>query len=330
MLAHRQAGGGAMNQASKGIDSSMGPAELVEAGIVARRYYLENKTKKEIAEELGISRFKVARILDLAVERGLVSITINKPSRIDLELSDRLKAAYRLRRAVVVVAADGSDMYLRQDLGQVAANLLREVVTADDVVGIAWGRTLDAMTASLSSLPPCTVVQITGVAGSPAENSTELVRRLAAVSGGPVHQFFVPLVVADAHTASSLRSQPDVVAASALFSSLSIAVLAVGSWAPPDSQLRNAVSENDRAELERLGVVAEICAVFLDEQGNVVSSAVAERCISISAEQLRRIPELIAVAGGRSKIRAIRAVLRGGYATTPITDSITAKELLDE
>jgi DNA-binding transcriptional regulator LsrR (DeoR family) len=46
---------------------AIGPAELVEAGVVARRYYLERKTKKEIAEELGISRFKVARVLYRAV-----------------------------------------------------------------------------------------------------------------------------------------------------------------------------------------------------------------------------------------------------------------------
>jgi predicted methyltransferase len=41
------------------------------------------------------------------------------------------------------------------------------------------------------------------------------------------------------------------------------------------------------------------------------------------------VPELIAVAGGHNKVRAIRAVLRGGYATTLITDSVAATGLLD-
>jgi DNA-binding transcriptional regulator LsrR (DeoR family) len=35
------------------------------------------------------------------------------------------------------------------------------------------------------------------------------------------------------------------------------------------------------------------------------------------------------VAGGHNKVRAIRAVLRGGYATTLITDSVAAKGLLE-
>lgn len=307
-----------------GTEPAIGPAELVEAGVVARRYYLERKGKKEIAEELGISRFKVARILDRAVEHGLVNISINAPAQIDLELSDRLQKAYTLRRAVVVVAGEGPD--LRRDLGLVAANLLSEVVTADDVVGIAWGRTLDAMTASLSSIAPCTVVQITGVAGS---DSVELIRRTAAVSGGPVYQFFVPLVLPDARTARSLREQPDLAAAMSRYPSISVAVMAVGSWDPPESQLRNALSETDRKELEQLGIVAEICAVFLDEEGRTMSSDIESRCISISAEQLRSVPELIAVAGGHNKVRAIRAVLRGGYATTLVTDAVAARGLLD-
>lgn len=319
-----------MNEPSKAVDPSIGPVKLVEAGIVVRRYYLEHKTKKEIAEELGISRFRVARLLDQAIEHGLVTITINTPPMIDVELSARLRASFGLRRAVVTVATDGPDTFLRQDLGQVAASLLTEVVTAEDVVGIAWGRTLDAMTGSLTSIAPCTVVQITGVAGTPAENSTELVRRMAAASGGPVYQFFVPLVLPDAQTASTLRSQPDVIAASSRFPAITAAVLAVGSWDPPDSQLRDALADKDRAELERAGVVAEICAVFLDEQGRTIHSAVEERCVSIPAQQLRLIPELIAVAGGRNKVRAIRAVLRGGYATTLVTDSITAESLLND
>jgi DNA-binding transcriptional regulator LsrR (DeoR family) len=309
---------------NEGSEPAIGTAELVEAGVVARRYYLERKGKKEIAEELGISRFKVARILDRAVEHGLVNITINAPAQIDLELSDRLQKAYNLRRAVVVVAGEGPD--LRHDLGLVAANLLSEVVTADDVVGIAWGRTLDAMTASLSSIAPCTVVQITGVAGS---DSVELIRRTAAVSGGPVYQFFVPLVLPDARTALSLHEQPDLAAATSHYASISVAVMAVGSWDPPESQLRNALSETDRKVLEQLGIVAEICAVFLDDEGRTIRSEIESRCISISAEQLRSVPELIAVAGGQNKVRAIRAVLRGGYATTLITDSVAAKGLLE-
>ena len=43
-----------------------GPAELVLAASVARRYYIEGLSKTEIADEYGLSRFKIARLLETA------------------------------------------------------------------------------------------------------------------------------------------------------------------------------------------------------------------------------------------------------------------------
>ena len=45
---------------------SAGPAELIRSAAIARRYYLDGRSKLEIAEEFGLSRFKVARLLDEA------------------------------------------------------------------------------------------------------------------------------------------------------------------------------------------------------------------------------------------------------------------------
>src|SRR5262245_20410791 len=54
-----------------------GPAELVLTATVARRFYLEGVSKSDIAAELGMSRFKVARMLDRARETGLVRIELD-------------------------------------------------------------------------------------------------------------------------------------------------------------------------------------------------------------------------------------------------------------
>lgn len=40
--------------------------------LVVRRYFADMKTKIEIAEELGVSRFKVARLIDEAIEQEYV------------------------------------------------------------------------------------------------------------------------------------------------------------------------------------------------------------------------------------------------------------------
>jgi len=44
--------------------------------LAARRYFLDGASKIEIAQELGISRFRVARLLDAALRDGIVRIEI--------------------------------------------------------------------------------------------------------------------------------------------------------------------------------------------------------------------------------------------------------------
>jgi DNA-binding transcriptional regulator LsrR (DeoR family) len=119
-----------------------GPAASVLAATVARRYYLEGASKSEIAQELGLSRFKVARVLDQARSSGLVRIELHYEGEIDLDLSVRLASHLELRRCLVVDAPEEDLVQLRTALGRVAAGLLSEIVDRNDVLGMAWSRTL--------------------------------------------------------------------------------------------------------------------------------------------------------------------------------------------
>jgi DNA-binding transcriptional regulator LsrR (DeoR family) len=112
------------------------------------------------------------------------------------------------------------------------------------------------------------------------------------------------------------------------FDLLTKAVVAVGSWDPPNSQLRDALSAQDRAALLSRRVRAEICSTLVDDDGVAVAPDMAERSIAVSAAQLRRVPEVIAVAGGRNKALAVRAVLRAGMVTSLVTDVTVGRSLL--
>jgi len=46
------------------VGDRVGPAELVRLAAVARRFYVDGRSKLELAEEFGVSRFKIARLLD--------------------------------------------------------------------------------------------------------------------------------------------------------------------------------------------------------------------------------------------------------------------------
>ncbi|MDQ1486613.1 MAG: hypothetical protein QOJ62_2306 [Actinomycetota bacterium] len=306
------------------------PAELVRAAAVARLYFVESRTKSEIAEEFGISRFKVARILEQAKDLGLVRIEIATPDNIDDALSERVRKAFGLQHVVAVETGNGTEEQLRHALAKTAAALVCELVTENDVLGIGYGRTLTIMADTMDSLACCPVVQITGalLGVNTEQNSVELVRQISARNGGPAYPMYTPQVLPDAKTAAALRKQPEVAEAHRLFRAVTKAVVAVGSWNPPASQLYDALPPKQREALLRQGVRAEICATLLDDDGNVVAQEFTDRCISINGRDLKAIDEVIAVAGGEHKTAAVRSVLISGHANSLVTDTALARELL--
>ena len=56
---------------------------------VARRYYLEDRKQSDIAQELGVSRPLISRMLSEARELGIVEITIHEPGARTARLLER-------------------------------------------------------------------------------------------------------------------------------------------------------------------------------------------------------------------------------------------------
>jgi DNA-binding transcriptional regulator LsrR (DeoR family) len=310
--------------------SAAGPAALVLSATVARRYYFDEASKSDIAAELGLSRFKVARLLDHARATGLVRIELDYRGELNLDLSARLATAYGLRHSIVVDAGEDDQDGLRANLGRAAAELLTEIITADDVLGLAWARSLMAMRTSLSRLAPCSVVQLTGALSRPdvEESSIELVRDVARTAEGPAFYFYAPMIVPDAATAQVLRTQPEVARAFAMFPRLTKAVVGLGAWEAGQSTVADAVTEDERRAGYEAGVRAELSGTQLDADGTVIRTPLTDRLIGIPAEQLRAVPDVIAIVYGTAKAGAVRAALRGGVVNSLVTHAAMAEELL--
>ena len=71
----------------------------------AELYYEENKTQDEIGALLGLTRWKVGRLLTQARELGIVRIEIVHPRARKLSLERELCARFSLLGAVVVPSA---------------------------------------------------------------------------------------------------------------------------------------------------------------------------------------------------------------------------------
>ncbi|MEV0065126.1 sugar-binding domain-containing protein [Amycolatopsis sp. NPDC050768] len=307
--------------------------ESLELATMARRFYVQGRSKLEIAEEFGVSRFKVARLLDTARETGLVRVEFDLPAPLDVELSDEVRRAYGLRRALVLerAAAKEPREVVRKKVGTLAAHLLEEIARPTDVIGLSWARSVNAMTEAIRTLPRCPIVQLCGVqAGMDMRGrSVETVSRVTSVSGGDAYPIFGPLVLPDRRTTEILRHQPGIAETFGQFGKLTKAVVSIGAWSPGESTVYDALDEAERAAIAARGATAEVAARLFDASGNALSTGLAHHVLAISTEELLAVPEVIAIGYSEPKAAAVDAVLRSGMVSTLITDAAAAVPLLE-
>lgn len=313
-------------------DEGYGPAWQVQAALIAGRFYLEGRSKVEIAEELGLSRFKVARILDDARDLGLVKVSVELPAQVDAALSHEVRTRFGLRRAFVVKTPGAGSSSPRSALGRVAADLLSELAGPDDVLGFTCSRSVAATTEALTALPPCRVVQLSGTLAGRNQDigSVESVRRAADVGGGKAYPIYSPMVLPDAATATSLSRQPSIRPTLDRIGDVTLATVAVGAWQPELSTVWEEVEDDVRAQASEAGAVGEIAARLFDTKGQPLTTPMDERVLALTLEQLQRIPEVVALAHDARRGIAVRAALNAGLASTLVCDDSLARALLEE
>jgi DNA-binding transcriptional regulator LsrR (DeoR family) len=308
---------------------SPGPSTRVLAAAVARRHYLGGESKVDIAAALGISRFKVARLLDLAHELGIVRIEIARDEVVDLELSERLREDWGLRHCAVVLG-HGADPVARGELGRTAAELLCEVVTDKDVLGLPWARSVSDMILAIEACPAIPVVQLSGSLVVPAETTSpvDIVGRIARVAGGDAKLFYAPLVLDDAESAAVMRRQPSIAKAMAAATRVTIAVAGIGAWSAGQSTVFDTISPEDRVEASAAGVIGEVMGIYFGANGQDVPTRLTERMVTLSAAQLRGIPEVIGIARGEAKAAAVMGAVRASMLKSLVIDTEIAHAML--
>jgi DNA-binding transcriptional regulator LsrR (DeoR family) len=195
---------------------------------------------------------------------------------------------------------------------------------------MSWSRALSGLAAALTEMPPCPIVQLTGAVPPPeGRDLLDLVHSVARIGGGPAHVFYAPMILDDAQSAAAIRRQADIAEAFALVPSVTMAMVAIGAWAPGLSTIYDAITPAERNAISRLGVCAELAGVFIGENGKPVATPLDSRMIVTPGPVIERIPFVLAVAYGVSKANAVYAAIRGEMVHGLVTHTSLARALLD-
>lgn len=303
--------------------------ELQLASEVAELHYLRNSSMVQIADELSLTRFQVARLLQLARDSGIVTIEIKPQVGIDMGLSEAVADRLGINRAVVPNRAFN---YPRADVARTLAAIVSESVAVGSLVGLTWSRTLLATVAELRSIPYCDLVQLAGHISidSRHSGSVEIVRRAAELSGGAAYPIYAPLLAPDAYVADALRGQSDTAAAIERYDRLDLAVISIGSWQEGGSSIWDFATAAEREVALAAGMVGEISGRLFAADGSIDSSGFADRTIGITLDQLSRVPRVIASSYGADRAIATVAAARAGLFDTLVLDRALALSLLAE
>jgi DNA-binding transcriptional regulator LsrR (DeoR family) len=308
------------------------PEEQVRTRI-AWYYYFEGQTQAAIAQRLGMSRVRVNRILAQCREEGLVQIRINSKLTSCVARERALERAFGLSEAVVV-PSPSDDADVPAVLGAAAGAYVSDILADHQSIGVGWGRTLYHSLRSVRRRPlkGLSVVSLLGgLTRASAMNTYETAARFADLFGADCYYIAAPAFT-DTEASRDMLLQQEVL--QEVFDKarrVDIAVISVGD-ATTDSTIHRLglITRTEVAELQALGAVGDLLGHYLDADGNLVDHSLNARVMALSPRDLDKVGKAVLVSGGRSKVPAVRASLKGGYADALITDENTAEALLGE
>lgn len=298
---------------------------------VANLYYAEDLTQEEVAERLSLSRVAVTRILKRAREDGLVQITVKRPLPDLYALGLRLERAFGLRAARVAATGSSADDSL-ENLGRAGAELLSRFALPGKRIGAAWSRTVSAIVPYVRrpAKPPLCVNELAGTylePGVPYGVSWKLAERL----GAPLETIPAPVLVRSAEAKALMLEERSVARSFENAAKVDVAFVGLGGVSADSSLMKTGyLTEEHLREITEKGAVGDMLMRYFDAEGRHVRMSFEDRAVSPEWETLRRLPLVVAMAYGPSKLAAIKGALAGRLVQGLVTDRATAELLLAE
>ncbi len=300
---------------------------------IAWLHYQEGITLSEIADRFGLSRPKTTRLLDKARRNGIVRFYIQAPNAHLLSLEKELKDTFHLTDAVVVPSSPSLDV-IYENIGKGGALLLHRMIQRGDLVGISWGRTLRYLADNLFPKDGVEDVKFVSLAGGLTVgsfmNPYNIGEKLAAMYRGECYYIHAPEVVESPDLKDFYMSERVNQKTFEMAKRARLSLLGIGVASQQHSTYIRAgfIDWQDMEIIRQMGGVGDILGQFFNIRGEVLDLELHNRTIAVPLEELRKMPNVIGLAGGEHKVEAILGALRGRFIKILVTDEHTAKELL--
>lgn len=301
---------------------------------VAKLYYRSDFSQQKIAQELGVSRPSISRLLQYAKDKGYVNIQIVDPVEDMSIMEQRLKDKLHLKDVKIASSTINDEEEIKKYISIAAAQYLDGIIKDGDIIGVGWGTTLYNMSQALipRSIKGSQVVQLEGgLSNSEWNNYSREILENFANNFNTVAQYLpLPVIFDNKKTKEQVDKDRYIKRILELGRHANIALFSVGTVRPNALFFRLGYTDIQEQEKIQRNSVGDICSRFFDVEGRVCNRDLDERTVGITLSELRDKEYSIMISGGEGKINAIKAALKGRYANVLITDQFTGKALLED
>ena len=316
-------------------EQNQSPERINLLADVAEMYYLEGKDQLAISRVVGVTRSMVSRMLTESRQRGIVEIRVNRPLQTQPALESALVKRFNIESARVISMRGTDEEPALVNLGRAGAQVLQGYFLPETIIALAWGTSISATVDEVEEREalPIKVVQLVGAMGARnvEYDGHALVQRLANKLGGESYFINAPYICPSPEIAEAMLATKNVAETISMGRQAQVALLGIGSTVSKYSSyfLAGYVSREELDHIRESGAVGDIAGIHFDMQGKFVYEDFYRRLVTIRYEDLLHIPVRIGVAGGPGKIIPILGALRGGFINVLVTDSITARKVLE-
>lgn len=299
--------------------------KIARVAHVAWLYYLQGENQQQIADQLGLSRTAVSRMIGEARERHIATFNVEFPWR-DRELEGELISRFGLAEAIVVIASDDTTATILTSMGMSAARWLSPQLDSISRISVSWGLSLRAMIDAIgpSRHPEMTVIQAIGATGAESNTSDGplLAQNLAEKLGAQLQLLHAPLLVDNQSVRDALLRDKHISGVLDAARRADIAFVGIGLPSPQANNLVRTgyMTEPQANDLVKRGVVGDICARYFNTEGKLLDIDVNRRVMGVSPAEMERVGKVVGVSGGVQKGPAVLGALRGKYLDVLITD----------
>ncbi|WEV72026.1 sugar-binding domain-containing protein [Bifidobacterium sp. ESL0790] len=304
--------------------------------MVAELYWVENMKVESIGHKLGISRSTVSRLLSQARKHHVVEFKIRHEDCSTTKMENALNERYHVYAQVVPTAANADKTMREQAVGRAAATLLDRLVRPNMVLGVTWGRTIEALSLNLNNHPVrgVQILQLHGFGDSllyGEDYVTQILTRFGNAFDASVHLLPMPAIFDSEHTRQLMYQERSIRRLLTLRDNLDLIITSVGSREGPKPSPLFApgmLTNDDLKQLEKDKVVGNLASTFFRADGSTEDVAINRRSTGLTHREIFKVPIRLFIAGDSSKAKALLVTLRSGFVTHLVVDQSTAEQLL--